>query len=95
MDSNSRAQAMTDLKITPFTGTLDIGSTVTGPGGYKATIVAPVVTHLTIPEVLAALRLSRATYYRLVRAGKIHPRQISPGRVLIPRSDVDAILSGN
>lgn len=50
--------------------------------------------YMTIPEVLAALRLSRATYYRLVRAGKIHPRQISPGRVLVPRSEIDRILSG-
>lgn len=50
--------------------------------------------YLTIPETYAALRLSRSTYYRLVKAGKINPRQISPGRVLVPRADVDAILGG-
>jgi excisionase family DNA binding protein len=51
--------------------------------------------YLTIKEVLAALRLSRASYYRLVKAGKIHPRKIGTGpngKILVPRSDVDAIL---
>ena len=57
-------------------------------GGYCGSCA-----YLTIPEAFTALRLSRATYYRLVRAGKIHPRRISPGRVFVPRADVDAILS--
>lgn len=48
--------------------------------------------YLTIPETYAALHISRATYYRLVKAGKITPRQVSPGRILVPRSEVDAIL---
>lgn len=58
-------------------------------GGY-----CKACAYLTIPETYAALRLSRSTYYRLVKAGKINPRQISPGRVLVPRADVDAILGG-
>lgn len=48
--------------------------------------------HLTIAEVLTALRISRATYYRLVRYGQLNPRNVSPRRVLIPRTEVDAIL---
>jgi predicted DNA-binding transcriptional regulator AlpA len=56
-------------------------------GGYCGSCA-----YLTIPETYAALRISRATYYRMVRAGTIHPRHISPGRVLVPRADVDAIL---
>jgi excisionase family DNA binding protein len=49
---------------------------------------------MSIPEALTALRLSRPTYYRLVRAGRIHPRKITAGRTLVPRTDVDAILKG-
>lgn len=51
--------------------------------------------YLTIPEVLTLLSISRATYYRLVRAGKIHPRRIglgASGRIKVARSEVDAIL---
>lgn len=49
---------------------------------------------LTVPEAIAALRTSRATYYRLVRAGRLSPRHISPGRVLVPRRDIDNIRAG-
>jgi excisionase family DNA binding protein len=48
--------------------------------------------HLTIREVTAALTISRSTYYALVRSGKLHPIRVSPGRVVIARSEVDAIL---
>lgn len=50
--------------------------------------------YLTVAEAFAALRISRATYYRLVRGKRIHPRHITPGRVLVARKEIDRILSG-
>ena len=49
---------------------------------------------MTIPEVLARLRISRATYYRLARAGKLRLRHPSgKRRILVLRSDVDTLLT--
>jgi excisionase family DNA binding protein len=54
--------------------------------------------YLTIAEALDLLRISRATYYRLVRAGTIQPRKIGPGangKVLILRAEVEALLQSS
>ena len=53
------------------------------------------MTYLTIPEVLATLRISRATYYRMVLDGTFHPVHVSKRRVLVPQAEVNSILSGN
>jgi excisionase family DNA binding protein len=50
---------------------------------------------LTSEEAWKLLRVSRRTYYRMVTAGRIHPRQITPGRVLVPRIEIESILSGD
>ena len=49
---------------------------------------------VTIPEAVDLLQVSRPTYYRLARAGRIHPRNISPGRVLIFRAEIEQIRTG-
>jgi excisionase family DNA binding protein len=38
--------------------------------------------------------MGNTTYYRLVKAGKLHPRRVGVGKVLIPRAEVDALLEG-
>ena len=50
---------------------------------------------LTVDEALALLRLSRASFYRLVRAGRIHPRHPTVRKTLVPRDDIDRILAGS
>lgn len=52
----------------------------------------PQCAFLTVPEAYKALRVSRATYYRMVAAGQLTPRRVSVGRVLVPREQVDARL---
>lgn len=52
--------------------------------------------YLTIPEACELLRISRATYYRMVKAGALHPRKVGTGvngKVLILRAEVAARLS--
>ena len=56
-------------------------------GGY-----CEVCEYMTQAEAAARLHVSKATYYRMVRAKKLHPRRISPGKVLVLRAEVDAIL---
>jgi excisionase family DNA binding protein len=48
---------------------------------------------MTQQEAADRLRVSKPTYYRLLRAGKLHPRRISPGKVLVLRAEVDALLA--
>ena len=49
---------------------------------------------LTPEQVWAMLGVSRSTYFRMVKAKRIHPRHITPGTVRVPRADIDAILKG-
>lgn len=59
-------------------------------GGYCSSCA-----YLTIPEAITALAVSRSTYYRLVRVGKLHPRRIgyvAASTTLVPRVEIDAIL---
>jgi excisionase family DNA binding protein len=49
--------------------------------------------YLTIPEAIAVLRISRATFYRLVRAGTLKTVHISPGRVLVARTEIDRLFA--
>lgn len=46
----------------------------------------------TIPETLAALRVSRMTYYRLVAAGDLEPVKMR-GAVRIRRIDVERLIA--
>jgi predicted DNA-binding transcriptional regulator AlpA len=63
--------------------------------------IGPLLTYcskcelLTINEALALLRLSRASFYRLVRAGRITPRHPTVRRTLVARADIDRILAGS
>lgn len=46
--------------------------------------------YLTIPEVAAALRVSRRTVERLVRSGRLRVVHPSPGRTMIEARELNA-----
>ena len=64
------------------------GATIQRESAY-----CPNCEHMTQQEAADRLRVSKPTYYRLLRAGKLHPRRISPGKVLVLRAEVDALLA--
>jgi excisionase family DNA binding protein len=47
----------------------------------------------SIEEAWTAMKISRATLYRMIAAGQIKPRK-ALGRTLIPKESVDAWLRG-
>lgn len=49
---------------------------------------------LTQPEAAARMRISKPTYYRMVRAGVIHPRRVGVGKIVVERAEVERILRG-
>lgn len=49
--------------------------------------------YLTIREAVALLKISEATFYRLLREGKFVTRNPTPKRTLITRASVEALLS--
>ena len=61
--------------------------------------IGPLLTYcsrcelIDIPRAVALLQVSKPTYYRLVRAGRIHPRHPTARRTLVPREEIDAILA--
>ena len=44
------------------------------------------------PEAWKRLHISRSTYLKWVKAGKINPRRIGLRKLLVLRAEVDAIL---
>lgn len=49
--------------------------------------------YMTQAEAAARLHVSKPTYYRMVRAGKIRPRRVSTGKILVWRPEVELLLS--
>jgi excisionase family DNA binding protein len=47
---------------------------------------------MTPREAAERLRVSMPTYYRIVKASKIHPRVLGPHKHRILRAEVDAML---
>jgi excisionase family DNA binding protein len=50
--------------------------------------------YMTQDEAAKRLHVSRATYFRMISAGQIHPRKIGPRKRLVNRIEIDNILSG-
>jgi excisionase family DNA binding protein len=46
---------------------------------------------LTIPEAVVALRISRATLYRLIKDGKLHRAKIGY-RSVLRRDEIEALI---
>lgn len=64
-----------------------------GVGTLRSGRYCELCEYMTQAEAAARLHVSRPTYYRMVRANKLHPRRISPGKVLVLRAEVDALLA--
>jgi excisionase family DNA binding protein len=58
-----------------------------------APIAAPKLA-FSILEACAALGISRPTYYELVKRGDLRPVKVN-GRVLIPATELERLLSGD
>jgi excisionase family DNA binding protein len=50
---------------------------------------------LTVPSTAVALGVSKPTVFRLLREGRLGFIQVSPRRIVIPRSEVDRYLMEN
>ena len=60
-----------------------------GHSGY-----CPACELIAPQQAWTLLRVSKSTYHRLVRAGRIQQRHITAGRVLVERAQIDAMLTG-
>jgi len=49
---------------------------------------------MTIEEAAAALGISRGTAYQAAREGRLPVIRISPRRLVVPKSALDALLAG-
>lgn len=47
---------------------------------------------MTPADAAKRLQVSRATYHRMVRAGKLHQRCVGLRKMLVNRAEIDAIL---
>jgi excisionase family DNA binding protein len=45
-------------------------------------------------QAAARMHISRSTYFRMVKEGKIHPRKIGAQKTLVSRQEIDNLLSG-
>lgn len=72
-----------------MTNCLECGTPLARTSAY-----CPACEWMTQPEAAQKLRVSRPTYYRLVRAGQLHPRRVGKGKVLVERAEVERILRG-
>jgi excisionase family DNA binding protein len=51
--------------------------------------------YITQKQAAKELRVSRATFFRMVAAGRIHPRKIGVQKTLVARQEIDNLLSGH
>jgi len=49
---------------------------------------------LKVGEVLKVLRISRKTFYRWVKEGRIKVVRLPSGRYRVPKSEIERILGG-
>jgi len=57
------------------------------------TITATTRPFLSIAETIAALGVSRPTFYRLARAGRLHPRKLGR-KTIVMREDIENLIAG-
>ena len=49
---------------------------------------------LTIAQTCKALRISRPTYHRWVKAGHLHPQKFGPQCVILAKAEVETLCLG-